>query len=64
MSIKRCLVRFDQKTCSFVVLCVCSSIINYACPNFRTTYAMALQHEFKLSTLPSIPSNGHVGDLW
>ena len=41
--------------------------INYACPNFRTTCAMALmftlQHEFELSTLPSIPSNGHVGGL-
>ena len=64
MSKKRSLVRFDQKTCSFVVFDVCSSIFNYACPNFRTTCAMALQHEFKLSTLPSIPSNDHVGDLW
>ena len=54
------------KMCIFVVFCTCvqlsSSIVNYACPNFRTicTCAMALQHEFELSTLPSIPSNCHV----
>ena len=55
--------------CIFVVF-VCSlspSIINYTCPNFRTIRAMApmfkLQHEFELLTLPSIPSNSHVGDL-
>ena len=41
----------------YVCVCVCSlspSIINYTCPNFRTTCALALQHEFELSTLPSI----------
>ena len=49
--------------CIFVLF-VCS-FINYACPNFRTTYAMALmftlQHELEPLTLPSIPPNGHVG---
>ena len=51
-----------RKTFCFVVF-VCSvspSIINNACPNFRTTCAMALmftlQHEFELATLPSIPA--------
>ena len=43
------------------------SIINYACPNFRTTCTMTLmftlQHEFEISALPSIPSNGHIGGL-
>ena len=66
MSIKRCLARFDQKTCIFVVFFGCSlppNIINYACPNFRTICAMALQHEYELSTLPSIPSNCHVCGL-
>ena len=50
--------------------CVCSlsaSIIKYACLNFRTSCAMALmltfQHEFELPTLPSIPSNCHVGSV-
>jgi len=41
MSVKRRLARFDQKTCIFIVF-VCRlspSIINYACPNFRTTCA-------------------------
>jgi hypothetical protein len=40
--------------------------INYACPNFQATCAMALMftlQQFELSTLPSIPSNGHVGGL-
>jgi hypothetical protein len=53
-----------MKTCIFIAFFVCSlshSIINYACSNFRTTCAMALmftlQHEFELSTLPSIASN-------
>jgi len=54
------------KTCIFVVF-VCS-IIDYACPNFRTTSTMALmftlQHGFELSTLPSIPSNCNVGGLY
>ena len=65
MNIRRRLARFDKKTCIFVVF-VCSFppiIIDYARPNFRSTCAMALQHEFELSTLPSIPSNGHVGGL-
>ena len=55
---------------AFSLFFVCSlspSIINYACPNFQTTCAMALmftlQHELKLSKLPSIPSNGHDGGL-
>ena len=54
------LAKHENKTCIFVVF-VCSlspSIINYACPNFRTTCAialmLALQHEFELRTLPSI----------
>jgi len=55
ISIKCGLSRFDQKKFIFVVF--------YACPIFRTTYAMALQYEFELSTLPSIPFNGHVGGL-
>ena len=69
MNIKGLLSRFDQKTYIFGEGgCVCSlspSIINYAYPNFRTTCtcAMTLQHEFELSTLPLIPSNGHVGGL-
>ena len=66
------------KTCIFVVfvcvpVCVCvyslsPNIINYACPNFRTTCAMALvftlQHEFEISTLLPIPCNGHLGGLF
>ena len=44
-----------------------TSIIKYACPNFRTTCTTALmltlQHAFELSTLPSIPSNCHVDSL-
>ena len=50
--------------------CVCSlsaSIIKYACLNFRTSCAMApmltFQHEFEFPTLPSIPSNCHVGSV-
>jgi hypothetical protein len=41
--------------------------IYYACPTLRTTCTMALmltlQHDFELSTLPSIPFNGHIGGL-
>ena len=52
-----------------VCVCVCSlssSIINYACPNFLATCAVALMFtlQFELSKIPSIPSNGHVGVLW
>jgi len=54
--------------CAFSLFFVCSlspSIINYACPSFRTTFVHAqctaliftLQHEFEFSMLPSIPSN-------
>jgi hypothetical protein len=50
-----------------VFLCVAClpSIINYACPNFRTTCArvFTFQHEFELSTLSSIPPNSHIGGL-
>ena len=50
--------------CVFSFFFVCS-FINYACPNFQTTYAMALmftlQHELEPLMLPSIPPNGHVG---
>ena len=42
MSIKRRLARFDQQTCIFVVLS--PSIINYTCPNFRTSCEMAQLH--------------------
>ena len=62
--------KHEYKTCIFVVF-VCSlspMIINYACPSFQTTCALALmftlQHKFELSTLPSIPSIGHVGGLY
>ena len=54
---------------AFSLFFVCSlspSIISYACPNFQTTCAMALMftlQQFELLTLPSIPSNGHVGGL-
>ena len=61
MSIKRRLARLDKKRV-FRCIFVCSlspSIINYICPNFRNKCAMALQHEFELSTLPSIPPNGN-----
>jgi len=57
--------RDSSKKIMFVVF-VCGlspSIINYACPNFRTTCTMALQNEFELSTLPSIPPNNHVDDI-
>jgi hypothetical protein len=66
MSIKGRLARFDKKNRVFSLFFVYSlspSIINYACPNFRSTCAMALQYVFELSTLPSIPPNGHVGGL-
>ena len=68
-SINHRLVRFDQKLVIllFFVCSLSTNIINYTCPNFQTICAMALmftlQHEFKLSALPSIPSNGHVGGL-
>ena len=62
-------IKHEDKTCIFVVF-VCSlspNIINYACPNFQTTCAMALtltlQHDFELRTLPSIHSFSHVGCL-
>jgi hypothetical protein len=46
----------------FFVCNLSPSVINYVYPNFRTTCAMTLifilQHEFELSTLSSIPSNG------
>ena len=53
----------------FIFVCSLSpSIINYAYPNFRTTCAMALmfihQHEFEISTLPSIRFNGHVNSCF
>ena len=63
MSIQRRMARFDPKTVYFRCVFFTCSFINYACPNFRTTCAMALHHEFQLSTLPSIPSNGHAGGL-
>jgi hypothetical protein len=50
----------------FFVCSLSSSIIIYACPNFQTTCAMAFMftlQQFELSTLPSIPFNGHVGGL-
>ena len=59
------LVEYLEKTTdlyfrNFFVCSLSPSIINCACPNFQTTYAMelmfTLQHEFELSTLPSIPS--------
>jgi len=56
--------RDSNKKPVYFVVCVCSlslGIINYACPNFRTTCEMTLmftlQHVFELSTLPSIPYN-------
>jgi hypothetical protein len=66
MSIKHYLARFDQKKCIFIVfLCAAclpaSSIMHVPIPEQHC--AMTLQHEFELSTLPSIPSNGQVGDL-
>ena len=55
MSIKCRLERFDQKNvyfCCFFVSSLSPSIINYACPSFRTTSAMVLmstlQHKFEL----------------
>ena len=61
MSIQRCLAKFDQNV---YFRCFCVQLVSqHACPNFRTTCAMALQHELELSTLPSIPFNGHVGGL-
>ena len=45
MNIKHCLAKFNKKTCIFVVILFCSfspTNINYACPNVRTTCAMAL----------------------
>ena len=58
MIIKRRFAKFDLKS---VFACSLSpSIINNVFPNFRSKCAMALPHEFELSTLPSIPSNGHV----
>ena len=68
MSIKRRFVRFDHTTCMLVVFfdapfSLSPSIINYACPHFQATCAMVPQHDFELSTILSIPSNGHVGGL-
>ena len=67
MSITRRLARFDKTNVYFRGFCVCSlspKIINFTCPNFRTTSAMALMLTLQqLSTLPSIPSNSHVGSL-
>ena len=70
MSIKRRLARFDQKTCIFVVLFVCL-FVGFFC-NITDVYIFyayqlaifqPLQHEFELSTLLSISSNGHVDGL-
>ena len=70
MNIRRRLATFDQnylKKRVFSLFFVCSlsasSIINYACTNFRATCTNVLQHGLELSTLHSIPSNGHVGGL-
>ena len=67
MNIKYRLARFDKIKRVFSLFFVRSlspRIINYACLNFLNTCAMALQHEFELSTLISIPSNSHVGGLY
>ena len=45
MSIKHYLARFDQKMSIFVVF-LCVQLVNYACPNFRTTGVMALMFTF------------------
>jgi hypothetical protein len=50
----------NQRYYTFELYC---NLYNYACLTFRTTCARAVQHEFELSTLPSIPSTGHVGGL-
>ena len=69
MRIRRRLERFGPK-CVFSLFFVCSLspiTIYHACPKLRSTCGIALiftlQHKFELSTLPSIPSNGHVGGL-
>jgi hypothetical protein len=56
----------DNTIVRLFIFFVVQSIINYACPNFRTTWAMALmftlQHAFEL-TFSSIPSKDHVSGL-
>ena len=58
-SIKPRWARFDQYTCSFLV-CVCAvclpaSLIMHV--PFSELHVLTLQHEFELSTFPSIRSN-------
>ena len=52
--------------CCFLCAACLPASLN-AWPNFQTTCAMALmftlQHEFELSTIPSIPSNRYVSGL-
>ena len=63
ISIKRRLSRFHGKTCTACL----SALLNVHVPISKLHAQMSpiftLQYEFELSTLPSIPSNGHVGGL-
>ena len=54
------------RTCMFVGFCLTASLIMHVSISEHTcamTLMFTLQHEFELSTHPSIPSNGHVGGL-
>ena len=63
ISIKRRLSRFHRKTCTACL----SALLNVHVPisklHAQMSLIFTLRYEFELSTLPSIPSNGHGGGL-